>query len=134
MTVLADAVGLRDLGERESLCDRGQDATPGDVERNVDTVGRERANRLDEAVAVRDGLGPQRAKVLVVRRAGGADHAHTARHGELNRGAADAAGGAVDEQRAAAPDAELVERARGRLDGRRQRGSVGEVERRRIGA
>ena len=62
---------------------------------------------------------------------GGADHARAAHHGELNRGAADASGGAVDEQRAAAPDAELVKRARGRLDGGRQRGSAGEVERRR---
>jgi hypothetical protein len=52
-------------------------------------------------------------------------------HGELNRGAADASGGAVDEQRAAAPAAELVKRARGRLDGRRLRGGAGEVKRRR---
>ena len=67
----------------------------------------------------------------MVRRTGGAAHARAAHHGELNRGAADASGGAVDEQRAAAPDAELVERARGRLDGGRQRGSAGEVKRRR---
>ena len=53
----------------------------------------------------------------MVCRTGGADHARAAHHGELNRGAADASGGAVDEQRAAAPDAELVKRARGRLDG-----------------
>src|SRR5580704_464566 len=38
---------------------------------------------------------------------------------------------AVDKQRAAGPDAELVERARGRLDGGRQRGSALEAERRR---
>jgi hypothetical protein len=62
---------------------------------------------------------------------GGPDHARTANHGELNRGAADASGGAVDEQRAAAPDAELAERAHGRLDGGRQRGSAGKAERRR---
>jgi hypothetical protein len=37
----------------------------------------------------------------------------------LDRGAADASGGAVDEQRAAAPGAELAERAGGRLDGGR---------------
>src|ERR1700678_952949 len=182
VTVLADAVRLRDLGEREGLHDRereapgpdqladlgqrvdraagvpaaephpmllratevgdghdvlrtareldelGQDAAPGDVERGVDAVRRERADPLDEALAVGDGLGPQRAKVLVVGRTGGADHARTAHHGELNRGAADASGGAVDEQRAAAPDAELVKRAPGRLDGGRQRGSFGEVK------
>jgi hypothetical protein len=34
-----------------------------------------------------------------------------AHHGELNRDAADASGRAVDQQRAAAPDAELVQRA-----------------------
>ena len=62
---------------------------------------------------------------------GSADHVRTPHHGELNRGAADGSGGAVDEQRAAAPDTELVERARGRLDGGRQCGSAGEVERRR---
>jgi hypothetical protein len=61
----------------------------------------------------------------------GADHARAAHYSELNRGAADASGGAVDEQRATAPDAELVKRARGRLDGGRQRGSPGEVKRRR---
>ena len=84
-----------------------------------------------EALAVGDGLGAQRAQVVVVGGTGGADHARAAHHGELNRGAADASGGAVDEQRAAAPDAELVKRPRGRLDGGRQRGSAGEVERRR---
>jgi hypothetical protein len=119
---------LRAAGEFDEL---GQHPAPGDVERDVDAVGSERANPLDEALAVGDGLGPQRAKVLVVGRTGGADHARAAHHGELNRGAADASGGAVDEQRAAVSDAELVERARGRLDGGRQRGSAGEVKRRR---
>jgi hypothetical protein len=112
VTVLADAVRLRDLGEREGLRDRereapgldqladlgervdraasvpaaerhpvllratevgdrhdvlraareldelGQDAAPGDVERGVDAVRRERANPPGEALAVSDGLGP----------------------------------------------------------------------------
>src|SRR5271169_3970764 len=57
VTVLADAVRLRDLGEREGLRDRERE-------------------------------------VLMVCRTGGADHARTAHHGELNRGAADASGGA----------------------------------------
>ena len=189
MTVLADAVRLRDLGEREGPRDRereapgldqladlaervdraagvpaaephpvlpraaevgdrhdvlraareldelGQDAAPGDVERGVDAVRRERANPPGQALAVGDGLGPQRAKVVVVGRAGGADHARAAHHGELNRGAADASGGAVDEQRAAPAgartDAELVQCAGGRLDGGRQRGRAREIERRR---
>jgi hypothetical protein len=39
------------------------------------------------------------------------------RHCELNGGAADSAGGAVDEQRAPGPDAERVQGARGRLEG-----------------
>jgi hypothetical protein len=121
VTVLADAVRLRDLGQREGPRDRereapgldqladlgervdraasvpaaephpvlpratevsdghdalraareldelGQDAAPGDVQRDVDAVRRERANPPDEAIAVGDGLGPQRAKVLVAR-------------------------------------------------------------------
>src|SRR5690349_24597411 len=129
VTVLADAVRLRDLGEREGLRDRereapgldqladlgervdraasvpaaephpvllrasevgdrhdvlrtareldelGQDAAPGDVERRADAVGSERANPLDEALAVGDGLGAQRAQVVVVGGTGGADHA-----------------------------------------------------------
>jgi two-component system, OmpR family, sensor histidine kinase VanS len=111
--VLADAMGLRDLGEREGLRDRereaavldqladlgehvdraagvpaaephpmllragevgdrhdmlpaareldelGKDTAPGDVQRDVDASGRERAHPLDEALAVGDGLGPQ---------------------------------------------------------------------------
>src|SRR6516165_4914045 len=165
-TVLADAVRLRDLDEREGLRDRereapgldqladlgervdraagvpsaerhsvllratevgdrhdvlraareldelGQDAAPGDVERHVDAAGRERADPPDQALAVGDGLGRQRAQVIVVGRTGRADHARAAHQGELNRGAADASRGAVDEQGAAGPDAELVKRAR----------------------
>ena len=116
MTVLADAVRLRDLGEREGPRDRereapgfdqladlgervdraavrpsaephsvfldatevgdrhdvlraareldelGQHAAPGDVERHIDAVGRDRTNPLDEALAVGDGLGAQRGR------------------------------------------------------------------------
>ncbi len=133
MLPCAGEVGDRDdvLRAARELDELGQDAAPGDIERRVDAVRCESANPPDETLAIGDGLGPQRAKVLVVRRTGGADHPLAARHRELDRSATDAAGGAVDEQRAAAPDAELVERTRGRLDGGRQRGSFGEVERRR---
>jgi hypothetical protein len=183
VTVLADAVRLRDLGEWEGLRDRereapgldqladvgdrvdraavrpaaerhpvllratevgdrhdvlraareldefGQDAAPGDVERHVDAVGRKRANPLDEALAVGDGLGAQRAQVIMVGGTGGADHARAARHGELDGGAADPTGGAVDEQRAPGPDAERVQAARGRLDGDGQPSGLGEAKR-----
>jgi hypothetical protein len=54
-----------------------------------------------------------------------------ARHGELDGGAADPAGGAVDEQRAPGPDAERVQGPRGRLEGDRQAGGLGEAKRRR---
>ena len=67
----------------------------------------------------------------VGKRPGGADHPRAAQHGELDRGAADASGGAADKQRAAAPGAELVKHAGGRLDGGRQRRGAGEAERRR---
>ena len=89
--------GAGEVGERDDvpgaageLDELGQDAAPGDVERDVDAVGRERANPPGQALAVGDGLGPQRAQVVVIRRTGGADHARAARHGQLNRGAADA--------------------------------------------
>ena len=113
MTVLADAVRLGDLGEREGLGDReretsgldqladlaerveraavvpaaerhpvrlrarevgdrhdvlsasreldqlGQDAAPGDVERELDSAGSERANPLGETFPVGDGLCPE---------------------------------------------------------------------------
>jgi hypothetical protein len=36
----------------------GQHAAPGDVERHIDAVGRDRANPLDEALAVGDGSAP----------------------------------------------------------------------------
>jgi hypothetical protein len=36
----------------------GKHPAPGDVERRVDAVGRERANPPGEALAVGDGLGP----------------------------------------------------------------------------
>ena len=67
----------------------------------------------------------------MVRRARGADHTRAACHRELDTGAADTPGGATDEQCVAARDAELVERSGRRLDGRRQRSSGDEVERRR---
>ncbi len=102
---------LRAAGELDEL---GQDAAPGDVERDVNASGCERANLLEEGLAVGDGLGPEGAKALVVRRAGGSDHARATHRRELNGCAADASG-----------------RAGGRLDGGRERRSSGEVERRR---
>jgi hypothetical protein len=62
---------------------------------------------------------------------GGADHAHATRHGELDGGAADPAGGAVDEQHAPSPDAERVQGAGGRLEGDGQASGLGEAKRRR---
>jgi hypothetical protein len=47
------------LRAARELDELGQDAAPGDVERRVNAAGRERANPLDEALAVGDGLGPQ---------------------------------------------------------------------------
>jgi hypothetical protein len=67
----------------------------------------------------------------VVGRAGGADHPRAAGHGQLDRGAADTAGGTVDQQQASAPHAELVERAGGRLGRGRESRRPREVERRR---
>jgi len=47
---------LRTAGELDQL---GQHPAPGDVKRDVDAVGRERANPPGQAVAVGDRLGPQ---------------------------------------------------------------------------
>jgi hypothetical protein len=88
-------------------------------------------DRLAKALAVSDGLSAQRAQIVVVDRTCGADHARATRHGELDGGAADPAGGAVDEQRAPGPGAERVQGGRGRLDGDGQSGGLGEAKRRR---
>src|ERR1700734_3274839 len=42
------------------LDELGQDAAPGNVERQINAVGRERANPLHEALAVGQGLGAER--------------------------------------------------------------------------
>ena len=105
------SVSSGEVGDRDDVCratrqldQLGPDAAPGDVERRLDAVGRERANPPDETRRRR-----RRARPPGSRRyswfagLGGADHARTTSHGELDRGAADASGGGVDEQRAAAP-------------------------------
>ena len=46
------------LRAARELDELGQNAAASDVERHLDTVGRERANPPDEALAVGDGLGP----------------------------------------------------------------------------
>ena len=73
------------------LDELGLDAAPGDVERRIHAVGRDRANPLDEGLAIGDGLRAQRAQVLVVGGTGCADHARAARHAELDGGSADLA-------------------------------------------
>lgn len=54
-------VGDRDdvLGAAGEFDELGQHPAPGEVEREVDAVGCERPNTLDEALAVGDGLGTQ---------------------------------------------------------------------------
>jgi hypothetical protein len=119
---------LRTAGELDEVW---QDTAAGNIERQIDTAGSERAYPIDEALAVGQGLGTERAQVVLVGRTGGADHARATGHRELDRGAADATGGSVDEQCAATLDADLIERTGGGLDGGRQRGGGREVERRR---
>ncbi len=59
-------LGACEVGDRHDvlraareLDELGQDAASGDVERDVDAVRCYRANPLDEALAVGDGLGSQ---------------------------------------------------------------------------
>lgn len=82
----------------------------------ADAAGTEGADPLGHAFAVGDGLGAQQAQVVLVGGTGGADRTRAARDGELDGRAADPDGGAVDEQRAPAGDAEMVKREGGCLD------------------
>jgi hypothetical protein len=60
-SVLLRAIEVGDrhnvLTPARALDELGQDAAAGDVERRVDAVGRERANPLDDALAIGDRLG-----------------------------------------------------------------------------
>ena len=118
-------------GAARELDELGQDAAAGDIKCAVDAVWRQCADSLDQAGSVGDRLCPQRAQITVIGGTRGADHLRPTRHGELDGSAADASGGAVDEHRAAACHAELIERAGGRLDGRREGRRAREVKRRR---
>ena len=63
MTGLLCAIKVGDrhdvLRAARELDELGQDAAPGDVERQVDAVGREGGDPLHEALAVGDGLSAQ---------------------------------------------------------------------------
>ncbi len=103
------------------------------VERRVDAVGHERPHlRGNFAETVVDVVvGAQRADVLGVGRAAGADHPRAAQLGELHRGAAHAAAGAGDQHRLARPRGQVLN-ADVRGDGRdRQRRGTGIPEVRR---
>ena len=117
---------LRAARELDQL---GQDTAPGDVQSEVDAVRCERADPLHHALAVRHGLGSEEPEVVVVPGAGGADDARTAGDGQLDGGAADAPGRAVDEEGDPGADAELVQAARGGLQRAREDGRVDETER-----
>src|ERR1700758_2629566 len=62
----------------------GKHAAAGDVEREVDAIGRERANPVYDALAVADGVGAQRAQVFVVAGTGGPYPPRAAGHGKLD--------------------------------------------------
>ena len=59
-------LGAAEVGDRHDvlqtareLDELGKHPAPGDIKRDVNAVGHERANPLDQAFAVGDGLGPQ---------------------------------------------------------------------------
>src|SRR4051812_41810866 len=109
----------RVAGERDEV---RHGALARGVEREVDALGRERADALDEAVAVGRRLGAERPQEVVVPLAGGPDDPRAARPRELDGGGADSARGPVDEQRLPlAHAAEDREDPHARLDRDRQR-------------
>jgi hypothetical protein len=73
--------GAAEVGDRHDVPDTagefdelGQHAAPGDVERQVDAAGSERAKPPGQARAVGDGFGTHRAQVVLVSGTGGANH------------------------------------------------------------
>jgi hypothetical protein len=109
----------------------GRTPVAGGVEGGVDPGGREGADSVGHPVAVADRLGAEQADAVMVGGAGGADDARAAGNGELDRCAADPAGGSVDEQRGPAGHAELVKGAGCGLHRDREPGGIDEPERRR---
>ena len=90
----------RVAGEVEQL---GQGSGAGNVEGAVDPGHAQGVEAGGEVGAVGDRCGPELAEEVVVVGAGGADDMDAAGGGELDGGAADATGGAVDEERHAGP-------------------------------
>ena len=114
-------VGDRDhaLGTAGQLHQGRQRAATGGIHSGVDTIGGERPDALHQAVAVGRRFGAERAQILVVGLARGPDHLRAPRTGDLHGGAADRAGGAVDEHRRVSADAHRIERPHGSLHGDR---------------
>src|SRR4051794_4716015 len=89
-------------GERDELRDV---ALAGRVEREVDSLRRQRPDPLFQSRPIGRRLGAQRPQELVIWLARGPDHAGAPGHGELDGQRADAAGRAVDEERLPLADA-----------------------------
>lgn len=85
------------LGSTREFDGDGNLTVPGGVEDGVDTVGSEGSNPLAEPVTIESRRGPEGFEVLLIGRARGADHAHTAGRRELSGDRANAAGGGVNE-------------------------------------
>src|SRR5919109_1751419 len=84
---------VRAAGELDQL---RQNAAAGDVQREIDTIGRKRTDSLSHAVTVGDRSGAERTQELMSSGTSRADHGCAARDSELHRDAADAAGRTVD--------------------------------------
>jgi len=120
-------VGDRDdlVRHTDDLDQVGYGALPRGVERRVDAVRRQLGDALGEALAVRGRRRAQRRDVVVVSLAGRADHRRAAIDGQLDRGAPDASGRAVDQHGGPRSDAEQVEHASRGLGRDRDRGGLG---------
>src|SRR5699024_904711 len=98
--------------ERERDIDRRVVAVQ--VDGGVDAARLELAYALEEAIAVRDGLGAELAEQVVVGGARRRDHASAAATGKLDGRDADAAGSVVHEQGVTVLDARRGDRVHGR--------------------
>jgi hypothetical protein len=104
---------LRVPGQRH---ERWQRSAAGRIKGGVDAVGRELPDAPLEPIAVGGRLSAKRAQVVVVVRAGRADHPRATLARELHGRAAHRAGGAVDQHRGAGAHAQQIQRARRGLD------------------
>lgn len=118
------------VGPSRELHECQDRAATGGVERGVDAVGRDRADSLRQPLTIRGRFGAESAQVVVVARAGGADHPCAAGRASWTAELPTASAAPLT-SRAARASVEQVQAASDGLDRHGQRGGSCEIERRR---